>query len=623
MLKSEKSAAMFDSSTSSECVWSCDPGYTGIHCLSPLDDFFDMFGGKVVFLMVAVGTLGAIVAMGYLCKRDPYTPDKSKDHLLVPKRPWYQLRLARLVWPRVSYPKLQENELKIHMARIYLTGNNTQEAPLTLHPDVPRGLEQVLDKDKYKNLADHVNSILAFSTGGSVLFNITRFLFYPLATDVMVFRRHKKFNALKRWMSKYNHECMLGPRSRAMANAIKLGYCTDYSLAYIELLYVENNPSKCMPRQLVGKPRLPLVLLFAGLGSYESPLYLDPNDLLVRSLPQSPELTAFIDEAWIEIIADLNAMLRVVNLADKSLRGLIDVATFCEHKNGHHLRQSNSFKTTPSLGGLRMQLGRFFPGDKDHDRWGLFVTCVGIQTSVQALLETPNVWSPTKQQYSGSRGGWDAAIDDTLPIPGILLNAEALEDRQSHVVTSNRRGVLWPASIVCPSNVMKPGTVSQSWLIYMSIIVSILLDLATTLGMLVNLKCVKNGTEVRACTNSVLWPVLLIYPLAIVFAPVTGLVTLATSSPTFGRKYGLWNACSLVNIAVAIIICYAKSDMLVAPYVTRPLPLFPAAALVFKLVQAGLVDYYIADMESTRRRRGWRGLMKRRDSDSSTPPTSP
>ncbi|ETV94805.1 hypothetical protein H310_11479 [Aphanomyces invadans] len=633
-------------STSSECLWSCDPGYTGIHCLSPLDDFFDMFGGKLVFFVVAFGALVSIVVAGYLCKKDLYTPDKSssnvleKDHLLA-KRPWYKHRLSRMIWPRVGYPKLQENELKIHMARIYLSGNNTQENPLRLHADVPRGLDLVLDKDKFKNLAEHVNSILAFSTGGSMLFNLTKMLCYPLASDVMFYRRHKKFNALKRWMSKYNHECMLGARSRSMANALKLGYCADYSLAYIELLYVENNPSSCIPRPpgIVGKPHLPLVLLFAGLGTYESPLYLDPNDLLVRSVPQSPELTAFIDEAWIEIIADLNAMLRVVNVqhASHSLRDLMRVSRFCEQKNGHHMRSQRA----PSLGGLRMHLGRFFTGGKDQRyQWGLFLTCVHIQKSVQvapslsasstigireqALLENPNVWSPTKPPSSGCRmsSGWNAPIDEMLPIPGILVNTDALEERQNHVQTRNQL-VCHMHRVVVPSNVMKATMVTRSWILYMTIAVAVFLDLATTLGMLVNLKCVENGMEMRSCTNGVLWPVLLVYPFAIIVSPICGIVTLTTSSPTFARKYGLWNACSVVNVAVAIVICYIESDKLVAPYVTRPLPLFPCATLVVKVVQAVVVDYFIADMEATRRRRGWRGLMKRRDSDSSTPPASP
>ncbi|RHY32772.1 hypothetical protein DYB32_002261 [Aphanomyces invadans] len=584
----------------------CPPGYGGLMCRVCDKGSFKQERGSSECLVCKNSPVNAhYTHNGYLCKKDLYTPDKSssnvleKDHLLA-KRPWYKHRLSRMIWPRVGYPKLQENELKIHMARIYLSGNNTQENPLRLHADVPRGLDLVLDKDKFKNLAEHVNSILAFSTGGSMLFNLTKMLCYPLASDVMFYRRHKKFNALKRWMSKYNHECMLGARSRSMANALKLGYCADYSLAYIELLYVENNPSSCIPRPpgIVGKPHLPLVLLFAGLGTYESPLYLDPNDLLVRSVPQSPELTAFIDEAWIEIIADLNAMLRVVNVqhASHSVRDLMRVSKFCEQKNGHHMRSQRA----PSLGGLRMHLGRFFTGGKDQRyQWGLFLTCVHIQKSVQVCISRP-----------------------MLPIPGILVNTDALEERQNHVQTRNQL-VCHMHRVVVPSNVMKATMVTRSWILYMTIAVAVFLDLATTLGMLVNLKCVENGMEMRSCTNGVLWPVLLVYPFAIIVSPICGIVTLTTSSPTFARKYGLWNACSVVNVAVAIVICYIESDKLVAPYVTRPLPLFPCATLVVKVVQAVVVDYFIADMEATRRRRGWRGLMKRRDSDSSTPPASP
>ncbi|CAK4400654.1 unnamed protein product [Aphanomyces euteiches] len=171
-----------------------------------------------------------------------------------------------------------------------------------------------------------------------------------------------------------------------MANAIKLGYCADYSLAYIEFLHRENDPTSCIPTfpGLVGKPHLPIVLLFAGMGTYESPLYLDPNDLLVRSVPQSPELTAFIDEAWIEIIAELNAMLRIVHLKNtlKSLSDLSEVTRYCEQKNGQ-LVDHNGQKA-PSLGGLRMHLGRFYTNSSnDRYKWGLYLTCVENKKSTK------------------------------------------------------------------------------------------------------------------------------------------------------------------------------------------------------------------------------------------------
>ncbi|KAH9129629.1 hypothetical protein LEN26_005540 [Aphanomyces euteiches] len=636
-------------STSSECLWSCNPGYTGKHCLSPLEDFFAMFGGELVFFSVAISAVFVIVGTGCMCKRDPYARTKysraDTDHL-VARKAWYHIRWSRLIWPRVGYPKLQEKDLEKHMARIYFSGNNTHESPLQLSTSVPNQLENVLDSDKFKNLAEQVNSILGFSAGGGLFNMLIKILCHPVAFDVMFYHRHKKFNNLKRTLAKYNHECMKGPRSKAMANAIKLGYCADYSLAYIEFLHRENDPTSCIPTfpGLVGKPHLPIVLLFAGMGTYESPLYLDPNDLLVRSVPQSPELTAFIDEAWIEIIAELNAMLRIVHLKNtlKSLSDLSEVTRYCEQKNGQ-LVDHNGQKA-PSLGGLRMHLGRFYTNSSnDRYKWGLYLTCVENKKSTkstrtprhekrsslgireEALHEYPNMWSPPKNlsRTLGSRevSGWNRPRDETLPIPGVLMSTDDLEEHEAFIMEGKK--YVWNIFDFLPHNVPRPASLSEGWIVYIALLCFVLLDLAATLGTLVNLKCVENGMEVRTCTNLIVWPVLLVYPMAIIIAPICGLVALALSSPVAARKYGLWNSCSIINVVIAIAICYIESDKLVAPYVTRPLPLFPCAVLILKLAQAKAIDIYIADIESTRRRRGWRGLMKRRDSDTSTPPSSP
>ncbi|KDO20432.1 hypothetical protein SPRG_14370 [Saprolegnia parasitica CBS 223.65] len=671
--------------TSTECTWSCDPGYTGLHCLSPLEDFFEMFGGKLVVGVIALLLLLIIVAVGYIFKRDPYVKYRTggeTDHLLVippAKRPWYSLRCCRIghwIWPRVGYPKLQERDLKDHIARLYFSGNNTQEAPLLLRTTVPSMLEPVLNKEAFAALAVQINKTLAFSTSGSILYTLVRWLCYPFASDVLLYRRHKKFNALKRLLAKYDHACMQGPRARALLNAVKVGYSHDYSLAYLELLHKEYSSSSCVPKSgwLVGKPRLPLVLLFAGLGSYESPLCLDPNDLLVRSLPQAPELDAFIDDQWIEVVAELNALLRIVDTSDDAecaLR-LQAVADFC-HDQG----------IKRSLGGLQMALGRFYPhGDaKLGFQWGLFLTTTKYEAAKyasandqmktqqarrhdysalpsirEAALSSPrtlaqaaaltapttlygntssgtNSTSSTMPLGSSSAGGSPAvrvadyvgAIDESLPIPGVIMSSADFQQHAMHVMekeTTSLRHRLWAR--VKPANVAKPPDTSfHGWGVFVSLIVLVVADLVTTMGMLVNLKCVENGTEVPACTKSVVYPVLLVYPLAILIAPVTGIISLAMGSAPFARKYALWNSCSLLNVLVAIVICYVKSDKLVALYVTRPLPLLPVTLLLLKAGEAIVVNIYIADMESNRRRRGWRGLMKRRDSDTSSPPDSP
>ncbi|KAI9909013.1 hypothetical protein PsorP6_015079 [Peronosclerospora sorghi] len=204
-----------------------------------------------------------------------------------------------------------ERDLPEHMAQLYLAGYNDPDSQLKLRTTVPPSLKQVLYDAEFKHLADRINRALAWKR--------VCIICYPFASEVKFFRRHVRVNELKRIVAKYNHACMKGPRARELLNALKLGYYADYFLVYLELLYKESSQSVCVPTTKIGKPSLPLVLLFAGCGTYFSPFYLDPNDLLVRSIPQCPELTAFIAEPWIEFVAELNELLRVVQRNEASL----------------------------------------------------------------------------------------------------------------------------------------------------------------------------------------------------------------------------------------------------------------------------------------------------------------
>ena len=53
-------------------------------------------------------------------------------------------------------------------------------------------------------------------------------------------------------------------------------------------------------------------MTLAGDGSYLCPYRLDTNDVLVRSVPAMLGLSSFIDEAWLNLVAELNVRLWVV-----------------------------------------------------------------------------------------------------------------------------------------------------------------------------------------------------------------------------------------------------------------------------------------------------------------------
>lgn len=773
-------------SISSDCDWTCDPGYSGEHCVSPLEQLLDACGGEIGFVLVLLGIAIFSILLGYACRnrKEPrmYHPGSKgeRQHLLSSavansQKSRFAFFLRCFYWPRVKYEKLMTEDLQEHMARIYFSGLNERDNSLKLRLTVPEPLRPVLDDFEFSILAQRINARLAWKTGiasswGEIAYKFVALLCYPFASEVLAYRRHLRVNALKRIIGTYNHACMKGPRAKALQDAIKVGYSPDYSLVYLELLNKESASSVCVPTTKIGRPSLPLVLLFAGSGTYYSPFYLDPSDLLVRSVPQCPELTAFIDEPWIMFVAELNALLRVVSRDEACLvETLIPVAKFLERK------MAVSAGGNGLLGGLRIYLGRFYVQDDaeygEEFKLGIFLTNGNNENNNDARQKqgagrfgggnktagkdnaisnygynsnsysrglealdsntgaggrardasgsfgtadvlyfndnnNPIGWSTVagsvqgggrgvgrrgsiggegrggggpgnkggvvssireealriRSSTSGSvdaglggdrttrRGGgngndelnhlkvgpqrrlarrrrtfyegWLGPVDASMPVPGVLISADELEDRLIDR-PPRQRFESFVRLHVLPKNVRRSSWLNHAWMLNTALLSLLMLDLAITFAMVVNLKCVTDGEVDHDCSASVMVPVLFVPPLTLVLSPIMGIVTLALNSSTFSRRYSVWNSLSMVSVAIALCACYLQSSRLVAPWFAGPLPLLPVIALVIKAAQSFVIERYVAYQETYKRRRGWRGLMKRRLSDASVPAESP
>lgn len=747
---------------------------------------------------------------------------------------WLPPLVRCISWAHVKYPKLMERDLPEHMARLYFAGTNDRHCPLRLRTTVPPNLDPVLYGKEFEAFANKINAALGWPrltnlrqmevskteqvdplgrsfgraqdnpaipnspskvcccchSWGDVLYRFMSLFCYPLAANVLQYRRHVRMNALKQMIAKYNHAFMKGPRARGLLNAVKLGYSSDdYSLVYLELLFKESFQSTCVPTNgNIGKPALPIVLLFAGRGTYRSPLYLDPNDLLVRSIPQCPELTAFIDEQWIEIVSELNTLLRCVVCQDWGIvQTLLPVARFLETINARNLQSQ-----TNRLGGLCMHLGRFYVQDPDEMgadgseecKLGLFLTTSNssgtLTTSsnkgesksrknasflsgraytgynvafknkdssvssrerrrspenakdawcdlaTSSSPSSPSTSNPSmarsriraealrlrsttsgeefdkrenqatrrngheqsqRQEYpkltklSHVRHGhpgvykiWQGPIDTSLPVAGVLITSTELEDRLIHQSRINRvlfvlHRYLLPCNVpLRPLQCLhhrthrdderddqeeKPNLrnrftamggksspiltsalygaaanptllSSVSWILHITLLCLLMMDLAITFATIANMKCVNNGQVDINCSVSILIPIMLFpVPLAIIIAPVTGISSLALSSPQFSRQYAIWNMFSIVNVGIAALCGILNTSRLVAPWFAGSFPILPMLLLAVKFGEAYIVERYIAFQETYRRRRGWRGLMKRRLSDASNSGISP
>jgi hypothetical protein len=101
---------------------------------------------------------------------------------------------------------------------------------------------------------------------------------------------------------------------------------------------------------LTASVRLPLALLFAGDGTFDRPLHLDSNDVLVRAVPSARGLSRFIDTDWLEFVAEVNARARVLT-SGAIAQTAGPLAALLRGVNGQR----------DLLGGLRIELVRFWP----------------------------------------------------------------------------------------------------------------------------------------------------------------------------------------------------------------------------------------------------------------------
>ena len=127
--------------------------------------------------------------------------------------------------------------------------------------------------------------------------------------------RRKRAQALIQLIADYNHECFRDAEAKLLRASLRLGVSPDLSLAYIDILYFDEIPNQpTRPLCDIGQPKLPIAFKFAGLGSYFTPWQLDTNDILLQAVAQTDVASVFIDEAWITFIADLNTVLRTLQV---------------------------------------------------------------------------------------------------------------------------------------------------------------------------------------------------------------------------------------------------------------------------------------------------------------------
>lgn len=293
----------------------------------------------------------------------------------------------------MSISALQEKDLPLHLHRIYLSGSNTLGSSWRLPWEADRSLGRFVRPTSYAKFAARANELLQWPRLGweETAYIFLSLLYPPYAYAFLCERRRTRVVLLLQatLACELSHSWIRGAKARALQDCLRVGISSDYTLAYIDILGLRINamdargssvasisrgisPSstshETSPSTIDSSrgPLLPLALLFSGDGTFENPFYLDANDVLVRSVPSARGLSRFVDNEWIEFVAEINARSRCLTAGAilQTSGPLLSFLRAVNRATNDSKGQKGSGASTSAgdlLGGLDVQLMRFWP----------------------------------------------------------------------------------------------------------------------------------------------------------------------------------------------------------------------------------------------------------------------
>ena len=297
--------------TERECPYECAEGLVPPKCVNSLENLLGPFFGTVQGIIVTTvvimlsGITISVLRSARLRQR------LAKDNA------FHSSELLRFGWKernaeRRSSLKRNASSERAFVCRLYLHGSNGSNgkgkwrlgdsqsfhtlAKLRAHcRDPQRAL------DELKGVLENTENVEAISSvRRGHLFEVIRdmlenMFMRPLVHLFRAARRKRRAAKIAERFRTHEFKCGL---------AFKFGCTSDFRVAYVDA-YSQRSQSVTTT--------LPMVILFGGNGSYHEPFYLDPNDEILREIPNLPQIaSSFIDEPLVAFVNDVNVRVRCI-----------------------------------------------------------------------------------------------------------------------------------------------------------------------------------------------------------------------------------------------------------------------------------------------------------------------
>ncbi|XP_037475233.1 uncharacterized protein LOC119352753 [Triticum dicoccoides] len=578
--------------TQPSCPYKCiSAKYKMPNCYTPLEEVIYTFGGPwsfAVFLFFAIILLALILSAVRVKIGESevtYRATSAIHNDAYASSP-FLLSLAEV--PGAS----RAEETQSHVHRMYFMGPNTFREPWHLPYSPPESIIGIVYEDAFNRFIDEINLVAAFEWWEGSVHSILAVLAYPCAWSWKQWRRRKKIHRLQEYVkSEYDHSCLRSCRSRALYKGLKVGSTPDLMVAYIDFFL--GGDEKRLDVAATIQKRFPMCLIFGGEGSYMSPYHLHSDTLLSNLLGQ------YVSTAiWNRLVAGLNTQLRSVKQG--SIRSTLGPVVSWIKSHGNPQLERH---------GVRVELGWFQATASGYYQLGIVVAVnENFYKSHHHHEHAPDFGDRSRKNFAVPLLGSKQAIQDqpctsygvsrkrlTGGVTGGVINEETLKS------LDYKRDYLFPLSLLL-QNCRPIGYAETLQLLICIVLVG---DFTITLLMLVQYYWISVGAFLA---------VLLIPPLALLSPFLAGLNALFSRGPkrsSVTRIFTLWNTTSVINIIVAIVygaMYSGLSSLTVSSAQASNSKSFkgrdddgwwilPVVLFVVKSLQAGLVNWHIANLE--------------------------
>lgn len=387
------------------------------------------------------------------------------------------------------------------------------------------------------------------------LFSIMKLLCPPIAWQWKKKHRKAVLEELQYFIEgEEGHTFLRSARSRALLDALRFHYSEDLTLAYIDVhisnpdvQHSVNTTRKESQSDLILHQKLPLLILFAGEGSFLSPYNIQ--------LPNADFLQLLLCETvshlnWVKIAHELNFKLQ--NILRSTLESDIKI-----------LQEFIEREITMALAA--------------H---GLHATLHASRSSIHSSPQLGIVIEDALQPLR------DESLNHVYP---------GLKQRKR---SSIRKGISALKKIIFCTPYASSETRMQATL-GLCLFLFIAIDGLLTLYILTE---VVNLKEVFILS-------LLIPPMAILGAPINGLLSVLHQSEnqaTAMRVHNVWNICSMLSVFVILLgkvahtVSDKSSDSVWYHSSSKMFTILPFALMVEKFVQVFLVNTFSTNKQMTR-----------------------